>query len=435
MDGATTGTNGQDYNAVNQGAAPVTDQKRSLTDKVKGLLGGNKHHSNDGTAATDQTTDQAGTGTTAPAQTQGGTYGDAATGANETQGTGSNVGFFDKIKGKVGKGHAGVTGSGLAADQNPEGAAYGTNATGPAVAGGTAPRSESSPYGSTGVGPTSGTRTGLDSTAASGPGTDPGYTHRSESSPYGASGVGPTSGTPQPGSGPPGSAGGYGQGQDVRTEASPYDATGANPQATGQGGVPADTGNRYGTGSGAPPTGPPGYDNNRQTGTGPGYTGAAPAGAAGYDNNQNQQTGTGYTGAAPAGAAGYGNNQNQQTGTGYTGAAPAGAAGYGNNQNQQTGTGYTGAGAPGAGGGGYGGDGNRQSTGPSGGWPQPTPPGGAIHAPQGGPGAGATNFTDPQGNNGNVKKEGFVSKIMDKIHSPKSKAQPTANAPGGNGPY
>ncbi len=389
MDGATTGTNGQDYNAANQGAAPVTDQKRSLTDKVKGLLGGNKHHPNDGTAATDQTTDQAGTGTTAPVQTQGGTYRDAATGANETQGTGSNVGCFDKIKGKVGKGHAGVTGSGLAADQNPEGAAYGTNATGPAAAGGIAPRSESSPYGSTGVGPTSGTRTGLDSTAASGPGTDPGYAHRSESSPYGASGVGPTSGTTQPGSGPPGSAGGYGQGQDVRTAASPYDAAGANPQATGQGGVPADTGNRYGTGSGAPPTGQPGYDNNRQTGTGTGYTGFAPAGAAGYDNNQNQQTGTGYTGA----------------------------------------------GAPGTGGGGYGGDGNRQSTGPSGGWPQPTPPGGATHAPQGGPGAGATNFTDPQGNNGNVKKEGFVSKIMDKIHSPKSKAQPTANAPGGNGPY
>jgi hypothetical protein len=34
-----------------------------------------------------------------------------------------------------------------------------------------------------------------------------------------------------------------------------------------------------------------------------------------------------------------------------------------------------------------------------------------------------------------VKKEGFVSKIMDKIHSPKTKSQPTANAPGGNGPY
>jgi hypothetical protein len=404
MDGATTGTYGQDYNAANQGAAPVTDQKRSLTDKVKGLLGGNKHHPNDGTAATDQTTDQAGTGTTAPAQTQGGTYGDAATGANETQGTGSNVGCFDKIKGKVGKGHAGVPGSGLAADQNPEGAAYGTNATGPAAAGGAAPRSESSPYGSTGVGPTSGTRTGLDSTAASGPGTDPGYAHRSESSPYGASGVGPTSGTTQPGSGPPGSAGGYGPGQDVRTEARPYDAAGANPQAnfnpqdgtgtgytgndyTGQGGVPAETGNRYGTGSGAPSTGPPGYDNNRQTGTGTGYTGDAPAGAAGYDNNYNQQTGTGYTGA----------------------------------------------GAPGAGVGGYGGDGNKQTTGLSGGWPQPTPPGGASHAPQGGPAAGATNFTDPQGNG--QKKEGFVSKIMDKIHSPKTKAQPTANAPGGNGPY
>ncbi|KAH9543668.1 hypothetical protein CY35_13G077300 [Sphagnum magellanicum] len=428
MDGATTGTYGQDYNAANQGAAPVTDQKRSLTDKVKGLLGGNKHHPNDGTAATDQTTDQAGTGTTAPAQTQGGTYGDAATGANETQGTGSNVGFFDKIKAKVGKGHAGATGSGLAADQNPEGEAYGTNATGPAAAGGAAPRSESSPYGSTGVGPTSGTRTGIDSTAASGPGTDPGYAHRSESSPYGASGVGPTSGTVQPGSGPPGSAGGYGQGQDVRTEASPYDGAGANPQATFN---PQD-----GTGSGAPPTGPPGYDNNRQTGTGTGYTGGAPGGAAGYDNNYNQQTGTGYTGAgAPGGAAGYDNNSNQQTGTGYTGAgAPGGAAGHDNNYNQQTGTGYTGAGAPGAGGGGYGGNGNKQSTGLSGGWPQPTPPGGASHAPQGGPAAGATTFTDPQGND-NVKKEGFVSKIMDKIHSPKTKAQPTANAPGGNGPY
>ncbi len=391
MDGATTGTYGQDYNAANQGAAPVTDQKRSLTDKVKGLLGGNKHHPNDGTAATDQTTDQAGTGTTAPAQTQGGTYGDAATGANETQGTGSNVGCFDKIKGKVGKGHAGVPGSGLAADQNPEGAAYGTNATGPAAAGGAAPRSESSPYGSTGVGPTSGTRTGLDSTAASGPGTDPGYAHRSESSPYGASGVGPTSGTTQPGSGPPGSAGGYGKGQDVRTEARPYDAAGANPQAnfnpqdgtgytgngyTGQGGVPADTGNRYGTGSGAPSTGPPGYDNNRQTGTGTGYTGDAPAGAAGYDNNYNQQTGTGYTGA----------------------------------------------GAPGAGVGGYGGDGNKQTTGLSGGWPQPTPPGGASHAPQGGPAAGATNFTDPQGNG--QKKEGFVSKIMDKSIAQKPKPSP-----------
>lgn len=377
MDGATTGMHGQNYNAANQGAEPVTDQKRSLTDKVKGLLGGNKHHPNDGTAATDQ----AGTGTTEPAQTQGGTYGDAATGANETQGTGSNVGCFDKIKGKVGMGHAGVTGSGPAADQYHEGAAYGTNATGPAAAGGAAPRSESSPYGSTGVGPTSGTRTGIDSTAASGPGTDPGYAHRSESSPYGAGGVGPTSGTTQPGSGPPGSAGGYGQGQDVRTAASPYDAAGANPQGNFN---PQD-----GTGSGAPPTGPPGYDNNRQTGTGTGYTGVAPAGAAGYDNNNN---------------------------------------------NQQTGTGYTGAGAPGAGGGGYGGGGNMQSTGPSGGWPQPTPPGGASHAPQGGPGAGATNFTDQQGN-GNVKKEGFVSKIMDKIHSPKSKAQPTANAPGGNGPY
>ncbi len=352
MDGATTGASGQDYNAANQGAVPVTDQKRSLTDKVKGLLGGNKHHPNDGTGATDQTFDQAGTGTTAP---QGGTYGDAATGANETQGTGSNVGCFDKIKDKVGMGH-----------------------TGHAAAGGAAPRSESSPYGSTGVGPTSGTRTGIDSTAASGPGTDPGYAHRSESSPYGASGVGPTSGTTQPGSGPPGSAGGYGQGQDVRTAASPYDVAGANPQANFN---PHD-----GTGSGAPPTGPPGYDNNRQTGTGTGYTGDAPAGAAGYDNNNNQQTGN------------------------------------------------TGAGAPGAGGGGYGGNGNKQSTGLSGGWPQPTPPGGANHAPQGGPGGAATTFTDQQGN-GIVKKEGFVSKIMDKIHSPKSKAQPTANAPGGNGPY
>ncbi|KAH8943870.1 hypothetical protein BDL97_13G078100 [Sphagnum fallax] len=376
MDGATTGMHGQNYNAANQGAEPVTDQKRSLTDKVKGLLGGNKHHPNDGTAATDQ----AGTGTTEPAQTQGGTYGDAATGANETQGTGSNVGCFDKIKGKVGMGHGGVTGSGPAADQYPEGAAYGTNATGPAAAGGAAPRSESSPYGSTGVGPTSGTRTGIDSTAASGPGTDPGYAHRSESSPYGASGVGPTSGTTQPGSGPPGSAGGYGQGQDVRTAASPYDVAGANPQGNFN---PQD-----GTGSGAPPTGRPGYDNNRQTGTGTGYTGDAPAGAAGYDNNNNQQTGTGYTGA----------------------------------------------GAPGAGGGGYGGGGNKQSTGPSGGWPQPTPPGGVSYAPQGGPAAGATTFTDPQGN-ANGKKEGFVSKIMDKIHSPKTKAQPTANAPGGNGPY
>jgi hypothetical protein len=375
MDGATTGMHGQNYNAANQGAEPVTDQKRSLTDKVKGLLGGNKHHPNDGTAATDQV----GTGTTEPAQT-GGTYGDAATGANETQGTGSNVGCFDKIKGKVGMGHGGVTGSGPAADQNPEGAAYGTNATGPAAAGGAAPRSESSPYGSTGVGPTSGTRTGIDSTAASGPGTDPGYAHRSESSPYGASGVGPTSGTTQPGSGPPGSAAGYGQGQDVRTAASPYDVAGANPQGNFN---PQD-----GTGSGAPPTGRPGYDNNRQTGTGTGYTGDAPAGAAGYDNNNNQQTGTGYTGA----------------------------------------------GAPGAGGGGYGGGGNKQSTGPSGGWPQPTPPGGVSHAPQGGPAAGATTFTDPQGN-ANGKKEGFVSKIMDKIHSPKTKAQPTANAPGGNGPY
>ncbi|CAK9863177.1 unnamed protein product [Sphagnum jensenii] len=375
MDGATTGMHGHNYNAANQGAEPVTDQKRSLTDKVKGLLGGNKHHPNDGTAATDQ----AGTGITEPAQTQGGTYGDAATGANETQGTGSNVGCFDKIKGKVGIGHAGVTGSGPAADQYPEGAAYGTNATGPAAAGGAAPRSESSPYGSTGVGPTSGTRTGIDSAAASGPGTDPGYAHRSESSPYGASGVGPTSGTTQPGSGPPGSAGWYGQGQDVRTAASPYDAAGANPQG--------NFNPQNGTESGAPPTGPPGYDNNRQTGTGTGYTGDAPAGAVGYDNN-----------------------------------------------NQQTGTGYTGAGAPGAGGGGYGGGGNKQSTGPSGGWPQPTPPGGVSHAPQGGPAAGATTFTDPQGN-GNVKKEGFVSKIMDKIHSPKTKAQPTANAPGGNGPY
>ncbi len=422
MDGATTGMHGQNYNAANQGAEPVTDQKRSLTDKVKGLLGGNKHHPNDGTAATDQ----AGTGTTEPAQTQGGTYGDAATGANETQGTGSNVGCFDKIKGKVGMGHGGVTGSGPAADQYPEGAAYGTNATGPAAAGGAAPRSESSPYGSTGVGPTSGTRTGIDSTAASGPGTDPGYAHRSESSPYGASGVGPTSGTTQPGSGPPGSAGGYGQGQDVRTAASPYDVAGANPQGNFN---PQD-----GTGSGAPPTGRPGYDNNRQTGTGTGYTGDAPAGAAGYDNNNNQQTGTGYTGAGAPGAAGYDNNNNQQTGTGYTGAGAPGAAGYDNNNNQQTGTGYTGAGAPGAGGGGYGGGGNKQSTGPSGGWPQPTPPGGVSHAPQGGPGAGATNFTDPQGN-ANGKKEGFVSKIMDKIHSPKTKAQPTANAPGGNGPY
>jgi hypothetical protein len=375
MDGATTGMHGQNYNAANQGAEPVTDQKRSLTDKVKGLLGGNKHHPNDGTAATDQV----GTGTTEPAQT-GGTYGDAATGANETQGTGSNVGCFDKIKGKVGMGHAGVTGSGPAADQYHEGAAYGTNATGPAAAGGAAPRSESSPYGSTGVGPTSGTRTGIDSTAASGPGTDPGYAHRSESSPYGASGVGPTSGTTQPGSGPPGSAGGYGQGQDVRTAASPYDVAGANPQGNFN---PQD-----GTGSGAPPTGRPGYDNNRQTGTGTGYTGDAPAGAAGYDNNNNQQTGTGYTEA----------------------------------------------GAPGAGGGGYGGGGNKQSTGPSGGWPQPTPPGGVSYAPQGGPAAGATTFTDPQGN-ANGKKEGFVSKIMDKIHSPKTKAQPTANAPGGNGPY
>ncbi len=162
----------------------------------------------------------------------------------DTSETGTKLGLLDKIKAKVGMGDAGdgvpdSTGVGHHHTTEPTAAAAGAE-------GGARGRSESSPYDSAGVGPTSGTTNppgsngitdAANSSAPSAPSTEArGYDQRSESSPYDSSGAAPSAAesvttTSHPGSAhePTTTADSYGQ-EHVKTESSPYDTAGANPE-------------------------------------------------------------------------------------------------------------------------------------------------------------------------------------------------------------
>lgn len=159
-----------------------------------------------------------------------------------TSETGTKLGLLDKIKAKVGMGDAGdgvpdSTGVGHHHTTEPSTAAAGAG-------GGARGRSESSPYDSEGVAPTSGTTNppgssgitdAANSSAPSATSTEAhSYDQRSESSPYDSSGAAPSAAesvttTSHPGSAQqPTPADSYGQ-EHVRTESSPYDTAGANP--------------------------------------------------------------------------------------------------------------------------------------------------------------------------------------------------------------
>ncbi len=160
-----------------------------------------------------------------------------------TSETGTKLGLLDKIKAKVGMGDAG--------DGVPDSTGVGHHhTTEPSTAaaagggGGARGRSESSPYDSEGVAPTSGTTNppgssgitdAANSSAPSATSTEAhSYDQRSESSPYDSSGAAPSAAesvntTSHPGSAQqPTPADSYGQ-EHVRTESSPYDTAGANP--------------------------------------------------------------------------------------------------------------------------------------------------------------------------------------------------------------
>jgi hypothetical protein len=175
-----------------------------------------------------------------------------------TSETGTKLGLLDKIKAKVGMGDAGdgvpdSTGVGHHHTTEPITAAAGAG-------GGARHRSESSPYDSAGVAPTSGTTNppgssgitdAANSSAPSATSTGAhGYDQRSESSPYDSSGAAPSAAESVTTTSHPGpaheptttTADSYGQ-EHVRTESSPYDTAGANPEylTKNQAGVGAGT--------------------------------------------------------------------------------------------------------------------------------------------------------------------------------------------------
>ncbi|CAM6049907.1 unnamed protein product [Sphagnum compactum] len=159
----------------------------------------------------------------------------------DTSETGTKLGLLDKIKAKVGMGDAG--------DGVPDSTGVGHHHTTAAGAGGGGARrrSESSPYDSAGVAPTSGTTNppgssgitdAANSSAPSATSTEAhGYDQRSESSPYDSSGAAPSATESVTTASHPGSAhepttttaDSYGQ-EHVRTQSSPYDTAGANPE-------------------------------------------------------------------------------------------------------------------------------------------------------------------------------------------------------------
>ncbi len=168
----------------------------------------------------------------------------------DTSETGTKLGLLDKIKAKVGMGDAGdgvPDSTGVGQHHTTESSAAAAAAAAGA-GGGARHRSESSPYDSAGVAPTSGTTNppggsgitdAANSSAPSATSTEAhGYDQRSESSPYDSSGAAPSAADSVTTTSHLGSAhepttttaDSYGQEEHVRTQSSPYDTAGANPE-------------------------------------------------------------------------------------------------------------------------------------------------------------------------------------------------------------
>lgn len=358
------------------GAAPAPE-KKGIADKMKDLFGGHK-------AQNTESSDLSGY----PPNQQP-VYGDAT---DDTGTTDTKVGFVDKIKSKVGMGHhQGSAGSGVG--HHPDAHPHGTGA----------PPSHYGTHASTldPTGPSAGSAFGDHSETFGQPG------HLKTDTPYGTGrGYDYSRKNPSLGPGNPLFAAGnydaaatkYGTGSNesgyaTRTEQMPYSSgvgksSGMNPESYG--GV-----------------GAPGYEARTESspdGTGAGVgkmSGMNPEGVGGNDY---------ITGGG--GAPGY---------EARTETAPYGRGPQSTNT-QNYGVRNTGFNS---------GSNVNESGAVHGGWPHPTDPRtvpGGVTNDQGG-----AVLTDAHGNlaegprDDNVKKEGFMGKIMDKLHSPKSTPSSTTS--------
>lgn len=366
-------TQGYDANSEFQVTSPstATHEKKSVAEKVKGLLGGHGHKVDS-------------TGVHQP----GGVYGDATPTAGNMDST--RVGCLDKFKAKAGVGH------GLAPEQarahhavdpstspdfnggtnvNSSAAVHGgwpyptnprQNLNQAPMAGGYGVHNQNEAPGMAGYGDQSLNQT---------PGTA-GYGHQNLNQTAGAAGFGHQNLNQTPGTG------GYGD-QNLNQTAGAGDFGVQHPNQASAGGYGDQNLNQ------TPGAGGFGVQHPNQASAG-GYGGQNPTGDYGVQDVNH---------ASAAGGYGVGNpNQAPASGlygTGNSNQAPSGGYGMGNNDPASTASNY--------------------------GDSQPTNPTGMTNA-QGGAVLGDHHGNVHQGpRDDTVKKEGFVSKIMDKLHSPKNK--------------